>query len=75
MPTAWQVEAADYLKTAFELQSTNSGRLSMFSELFTNSHPYWYWQVALNATYAYYFSDYYIYLTTDNSTVLMFSTL
>lgn len=74
MPTPWQVEAADDLKTAFELQTTNAGRLSMFSELFSNSHPYWYWQVALNATNAIYYSDYYIYLTVENSTVVMFST-
>lgn len=74
MPASWQVAAVDDLNTAYELQTTTSGRLTMFSELFSERQPYWYWQVALNYEYVKYISQYYIELSKDDNTLIMFST-
>lgn len=74
MPASWQVAAVSDLNTAYELQSTTSGRLTMFSELFSERQPYWYWQVALNYQHVRYVSQYYIELSKDNNTIIMFST-
>lgn len=75
MPTLWQVQAAELAEESYELQTSNSGRLQMISELFTTYHPYWYWDVALNATFVYHSStQYYLNLTVNADSLYIFST-
>lgn len=74
MPPAWQVEAADALRTAYELQSTPQDRIEFFSELFYAYEPYYNWNVVLNYDHLYFITSYYIRLRTDsNDIVFMFS--
>lgn len=74
MPTAWQVEAADALRTAYELQSTPLGRIEFFSQLFYSYEPSYLWNVVLNYDHLYFIANYYIRLRTDNNDVVfMFS--
>lgn len=74
MPPAWQVEAADALRTAYELQSTPQGRMEFFSQLFYTYEPSYYWNVVLNYDHLYFITNYYIRLRTDtNDIVFLFS--
>lgn len=74
MPTSWQVEAAEIAVEVYELQSTDSGRLQMLSDLFSESHPYWYWNIALNYRYIQHRLAYYVEVNIDLDRLYIFST-
>lgn len=74
MPSTWQVTAAKITAEAYEFQSTDSGRLSFISDLFSEAHPFWYWNIALNAKYVYNHDTYYIQLYIDGDELYLFAT-
>lgn len=71
MPTLWQVAAAEALKTAYELQTGDEGRIPLFVGLFGEEHPDYQWNAVVNYQHLYYIADYYIRLrTTDGADVV-----
>lgn len=74
MPASWQVTAARAVEEAYELQTTDSGRLSLISDLFSEAHPFWYWNVALNYRYAFHHGSYYVQVLIDGDEVYLFAT-
>lgn len=73
MPTSWQVQAAELAVEVYELQSTDSGRLAMLSELFSDYHPYWYWNIALNYRYVQHRLAYYVEIFINEDHLYIFS--
>lgn len=70
MPTTWQVSAAETLKTAYELQLNDEGRIPLFISLFTEYHPEYQWNAVVNYQHLYYIANYYIRLRTDDGDVV-----
>lgn len=76
MPISWQVEGARLTEEALEFQTTDSGKLTEISELFSATHPYWYWNVVYNFRFVHdRHSEYYLYLTLDEERIYLFSTV
>lgn len=74
MPASWQVTAARIAEEAYEFQTTDSGRLALISDLFSEAHPFWYWSIALNYRYVYHHDSYYVQLYIDGDELYLFST-
>lgn len=70
MPTTWQVAAAEALKTAYELQVNDEGRISLFISLFTEYYPEYQWNAVVSYQHLYYIANYYIRLRTDDGDVV-----
>lgn len=75
MPATWEVNAAKFAEEAYELQTTDSGRLSLISDLFTEQYPSYYWNIALNYRYVFHQPNaYYLQLFIDGDALYLFST-
>lgn len=76
MQTSWKVQAAEIVQEAYQLESTDSARLRMISELFSELHGYWYWNIALNYRYIKHKWEFELYLEIfiDGDHLYMFST-
>lgn len=74
MPATWQERAARIVEEAYEYYSTDSERLNYTSQLFTEAHPYWYWNIALNARYVYHRTAYYLQVNINSDRLYIFST-
>lgn len=74
MTSSWQVQAAEIVQEAYDYHTTDSERLKTISELFSELHPFWYWNVALNYRYIQHRNAYYLNISINDDNLYLFST-
>lgn len=70
LPDLIQVAAADCLKIAYDLYETDADRIKLFLELLTVIVPSYQWNAVVHFQYLYFYTIYYIKLSSNNGDIV-----